>query len=353
MKRLFVILQALICFAISTQAQTQVSTFNPAVTAEGVTYALPKTMLKVRAEGIKTTFTPGEFAPYAERYLHLGNAGTKTQTRYEFTSLQVSPEGIPDTTKLYTIRLKGRTIAPLVELDERGILLSINHSEPTKAQLQQNSANIQTHNALDSRKFLTEEILTATSSAKMAELTAAEIYEIRESRNSIMRGQVESMPKDGESFRIVINQLNEQEAALLQLFTGYTDTVSIHNDYTYAVGEDVSGEVLFRFSNHFGFVDADDLSGDPIKLSAKNLHAVPLPTEAEKAKRKLDGVVYNMPGAAQVAITFNQQTLFDKELPIAQLGTTDILPAALFNKDATTQVKFDGATGAVLQCVAK
>lgn len=44
---------------------------------------------------------------------------------------------------------------------------------------------------------MTEEILIAGSTAKMAELVAKEIYNIRESKNSLTRGQADYMPKDG------------------------------------------------------------------------------------------------------------------------------------------------------------
>lgn len=45
----------------------------------------------------------------------------------------------------------------------------------------------------------------------MAELTAREIYNIRDSKNTILRGQAETMPKDGASLQLVIDQLNKQE----------------------------------------------------------------------------------------------------------------------------------------------
>ena len=47
---------------------------------------------------------------------------------------------------------------------------------------------------IDPRKFLTEEILMASSRAKMAELVAKEIYNIRESKNALLRGEADNMP---------------------------------------------------------------------------------------------------------------------------------------------------------------
>lgn len=69
---------------------------------------------------------------------------------------------------------------------------------------------------INPRDFLTEEILMAGSTAKMAELVAKEIYNIRESKNALVRGQADNMPKDGEQLKIMLANLEEQEAAMTE-----------------------------------------------------------------------------------------------------------------------------------------
>ena len=182
----------------------------------------------------------------------------------------------------------------------------------------------------------------------MAELTAQEIFDIRESKNAIRRGQVESMPKDGASLKIVLDELDQQENALMQLFVGYRDTTTMSETYSVVPEADLEQDVLFRFSAKLGFVDADDLSGEPYYISIRDQHTVPLPTEAEAKKRKINGIVYNMPSIASVRIFTNSATLYDQDLPFGQFGTIDVLSATLFGKDATTQVTFNPATGALV-----
>ena len=58
----------------------------------------------------------------------------------------------------------------------------------------------------------------AGSTAKMAELTAKEIYNIRESKNLIIRGQADAMPKDGALNEVRPDNLNKQEKALTEMF---------------------------------------------------------------------------------------------------------------------------------------
>ena len=344
--------KGLLVFAGSLVAvcmQAQVTTFHPGVTANGVTYALPRTVLQVDVNAIRTDYTPGEFARYAERYLHLQNVSTQPETRYSVQHLTLKSAGVPDSTKMYTVKLKDKTVAPLVQMTDDGILLAINHEDPVAETVTSSPQPNPTSHKLNSKAFFTEEILAATSTAKMAELTAAEIYEIRESRNTIMRGQADAMPKDGASLKIVIDRLNQQEEALMQLFVGYIDTTYVNRTFTINPEGDIQKQIVFRFSQKLGFMDADDLGGAPYYLDVKDQHSVPLPTAKEAAKRKISGIVYNLPGTAKVDLYDAERSIISQTLPIAQFGTIDQLALTLFEKKQTTKVTFHPATGGLIQ----
>ena len=69
--------------AVSAFAQTDVKSYKGGET-EGVTYYLPNTALDITVEAVEITRTPGEFAAYAGKYLHINNAITKdTRQRYD------------------------------------------------------------------------------------------------------------------------------------------------------------------------------------------------------------------------------------------------------------------------------
>ena len=329
--------------SLCAMAQTQVTEFNPGIAANGVNYMLPKTVLRVDASAVKVVYTAGEFARYADRYLHISGVVAEPATTWTITALSVSQEGVPDTSKVYTVKLKDKTVAPMVQLTPSGILVAVNtHTDIQESVLPEMRS---TNHKMDARQYLTEDILSATSTAKMAELTAQEILDIRESKNAIKRGQVESMPKDGASLKIVLDELNRQEEALTQLFIGYSDTTFTAKSFTIIPDEDMEEHVFLRFSRKLGFVDADDLAGDPYYLSVKDKHTVVLPDTKEAAKRKIEGLVYNMPSMADVTISTMQSTLYKQELPFAQFGTIDMLSPTLFNKGATTKLTFYPATG--------
>ena len=343
-KNFFAVLASLL--AICVNAQTQVTEFNPGIAANGVNYALPKTVMKVDVSAIKVVYTPGEFAKYADRYLHISGVSTEPSTAWQTTNLSVYQEGTPDTLKVFTVKLKDKTVAPMAQLTKSGVLVAVNTTTDVEERTQPETRTV--GHKLNARQYLTEDILTATSTAKMAELTAQEILDIRESKNAIKRGQVESMPKDGASLKIVLDELNAQEEALTQLFAGYADTTYIYKTYSLMPTADIDKKVLFRFSQKLGFVDADDLAGEPFYVSVKDLHTVVLPTEKDLAKRKIDGLVYNMPSMAKVTIGTMRGTLYEKELPFAQFGTIDMLSPTLFNKGVTTKLTLNPATGGIL-----
>ncbi|MBQ2297802.1 MAG: DUF4831 family protein [Bacteroidaceae bacterium] len=341
------ILITLVAFmSLGTIAQTQLTEFTPGVAANGVNYALPQTRLRIDVTAMKVVYTPGEYANYAERYLHIISAGQAASTQWSVTRLNVYQEGVPDTSKVFTVKMKDKTVAPMVQLTNSGILVAVNTT--TEVDTPGFPSTRTTNHRLDARQYLTAEILSATSVAKRAELTAQEILDIRESKNAIKRGQVESMPQDGASLKIVLDELDMQERALTQLFVGYSDTTVTYKSYTILPTEDIEKDVLFRFSRKLGFVDADDLAGDPYYLTLKDLHTVVIPDQKELLKKKIAGLVYNMPSMAKLTISTMQGNLYEQELPFAQFGTLDVLSATLFNKGANTRLTLHPATGGIL-----
>ena len=83
------------------------------------------------------------------------------------------------------------------------------------------------------------------------------------------------------------------------------------------------------------------------------MNTVPAPTPDEKPKKKLDGVVYAVPGKARVSITKGKKEYYKAELPFAQFGNKETLSRKLFDKKTTTQVIFDSTTGGILKIAAE
>ena len=342
MKRI-VLLTGVLAATMSGFAQTEVVSGVMRGKDYGVTYALPKTYIEIEAKVNKVNYTPGEFAKYADRYLRLKNVSTEPEEYYDLTGVAAKITGVPDKENVYFVKMKDRTTAPLIELTDDGLIKSINVPRSSSGQTTATPAEAAKRKALDPRDFLTEEILTANSTAKMAELVAKEIYSIRESKNALVRGQADFMPKDGEQMKLMLEALEDQEKALTEMFAGHYDIDPIPYTIRVAPKKELDKAVAFRFSKKLGIVGNNDLSGEPIYISIKDLKTVSIPEEDNK--KKVDGVAYNVPGRAMITLTKDRKILLEEEMPITQFGTVEYLAPALFNKNSTIKVIFNPATG--------
>lgn len=329
----------------------------------GVTYILPQTEIAIEAKATRQHYEPGQFSQYAERYLRLSGVKLEAETTWTLDEVKLNIVGVPDPTNIYFVEMKDRTTAPLMELTADGIVRSINLPFVGDQKAVQQQVKQQEEEILpDPRSFLTEEILVANSTAKMAELVAREIYSIRESKNALLRGEADNLPKDGAQLQIMLDNLNKQEKAMIQMFEGKVENETIHFS-TKVTPENMNNKVVFRFSKKLGFVDADDLSGEPVELSIVNKNLIPEPpVEADGktsksivsildngSKTAIEGVAYNVPGKADVKLTYQHKDIINTELSITQFGTREYLSSQLFNRNTMTKVQFDVNTGALLK----
>jgi hypothetical protein len=196
---------------------------------------------------------------------------------------------------------------------------------------------------------MNEETLAAGSTAKMAELIAQDIYEIRESRNLLVRGQADNMPKDGEQLRLMLNQLDKQDQAMTSLFIGITEKDTTEYVITIIPNKTSDQQVLFRFSQKLGLLESDDLAGEPYYYKVEDLKTVP-PVEVidpKKKNKQAPGVYVNVPGKLRSTISDAKGSIDTAEFPAGQFGNVELLSGALFNKRYTTRLWLNPLSGAV------
>lgn len=337
--------------ASSAYAQTEVLTDVTRGKDYGVVYSLPKTQIELEIKANKVNYTPGEFSKYADRYLRLTNVSAEPEVYWELNSVKVKSVGVPNSEATYFVKLKDKTVAPLMELTEEGIVKSINAPYSSSTTKKAATTTTPSKRKVNPRDFLTEEILMASSTAKMAELVAKEIYNIRESKNALLRGQADNTPSDGAQLKIMLDNLNVQEEAMTQMFSGIRDKEEKTFTIRLTPEKELSNEVAFRFSKKLGVVANNDLAGSPFYISLKDLKSVKIPQEEGNGKKKkeMEGIAYNVPGQALVTLTDGKKKLFEGELPVTQFGIIEYLAPVLFNKNSTIKVYFDPNTGGLLK----
>lgn len=344
--RKYILIPMLMVTTLSAMSQTVVTSGVMNGKKYGVTYMLPKTQIQLTIKTTKHTLIPGEFSKYARRYLNLDNVVEKDETYFTLDEASIDIIGTPDEDKLFFVELKDKTIAPLMELTNDGIIKSINYPRSENSQSGTIESAAETTPSVNAQSFYTEEMLMANSTLKRAELVAKEIFNIRESKNALIKGEAENMPKDGQQLKLMLEQLNIQEEAFTELFKGKMQTQTIIQK------EIISPEVMdnyipLRFSRKLGIIEKGNLAGEPLYLSIKNLGTIDT-TEANLNK-KTEGIAYNVPGRALVTLAYQHADIAKEELPISQFGIIEYLSPVLFNKNTTTMVQFDIRSGALLK----
>ena len=335
-------------YSLTSTAQTAVERYTPGIAAEGNIYSLPKTVVRIAVKIEKTTYTPGEFAPYAERYLRLKDVSMEPSTSYRIIGISQTAMGVSDSEKFYAIRFNPKSAAVNVAKAEDGVLLAVN-AEPRYQVLPVPFKAAPKPAAVNPRRYLNEEVLAAGSTAKMAQLTAQEIYDIRSSRSELVKGQADYMPKDGEQMKVMLSQLDQQDKALTSLFAGTTVCDTTEQVLTIVPDKEPKREVLFRFSKRFGMVEADDVSGVPYMISIFNLTQLPPVNEKEAKKKKKagGGLYYNVAGKMLSTIYCGNDVVSEEEFPAGQFGYVELLSAELFNKHYGTRLWLNPITGGI------
>lgn len=346
-------LMAAVALAGAAQTTTRLSATK--ANDYGIVYTLPLTRLDIELTGRKTVRTPGKFYKYAKKYFNIDNPVARPEATVEVTGARILTSGVPDPDERYTVTFKsGSPVYVLVGADNIPLAVNINKSiQGEKAHLPESRESGPTPLETPAgRQALTQEITQSESPAKGAELAAAQIFALRESRNDLITGNADNMPPDGASLSILLENLEAQEAALMSLFTG-TEQVSTFGTVVSYIpdAEDTGREVIARLSAD-GFVSPDNLGGVPVTLSvtATSRGEVPVDDKGRELPFPRNGLAYCIPGQAEVTVGADGRTLAERTVNLAQLGIVyGLNPNAFTDRKEPIYIVFDPATGALLE----
>jgi len=317
------------------------------VALNGSSYFLPRTALRFTLRIEKTRYKPRELSRYAERYFKKAASETE-QTTYRILNIKMAPKGVPDATKAFTAKIDDKHgISSLYKNDE-GILLAIN----TKPEQEENEPPFKPApkpRKLNPYNYITQEMAGAENKAKMASIVADEIFDIRNNRNRLIKGQEGTNPISENQFDIMMQELNTQEEALMQLFYGVSNIDTIETNIDYIPDHEVKHEVVFRFSKYYGLVRKNDLSGTPYYICIKDDHTIPAgsSTVPLTEKNKNDaGIWVNLPGKITAQLYRENELLDTYEVYAGQFGRTEPMIGDLFVRKMATKVVLDPTTGA-------
>ena len=314
----------------------------------GLVYSLPVTALEITVTAVKETCIAGPYAKYAKKYLANDNIIAESGERWTMQTVEVRPYGAVDPDSRYLMQLKPGSTT-FISVDQDGMLLSINREAESQAtrRAPETAAPVRQLTGKEYLKYVDEDFIASQSAAKQAQMLAENIMEVRDAHISLTRGTADNMPTDGRQLELMLNSLTDQEQAMTAAFTGSTFSETVSHTYTFVPEED-GDEILFRFSDFKGFCAPNDYAGAPVKISVNVTAEGSLPVDDKGQEKQIpkDGVRYCIPGAAQISISFDGQTLYNRELEFSQFGVIFGLAPNLFtDRKEPSYAIFNPVTG--------
>lgn len=319
-----------------------------------IVYTLPQTRLAVTIEAEMTLKRPGEFYKYAKKYLDIDNPITAESRTATLKSAVATTFGVPDQEERYAVQFKSGS-APYMILSQSNLPLAINTEKTfTTPEVELPEARAAEPTPLETaaaRQVVSEEMMQSQSTAKRAELAAAALFSIRQTRSDLITGQADQTPPDGKSLQLMLDNLEAQEQALMAMFVGTTSTWTDVATFNVDVEGEINRMVLARISAIDGIVDASDLSGAPVylDLTVTQRGTMPVNEKGQELPFPKNGLAYRIPGTANVKVTFDGKTYFEDDEEMAQFGVVyGLAPNSFTDRKAPIFVIFDPATGAIV-----
>jgi hypothetical protein len=314
-----------------------------------IIYSLPKKELCIELEIEKTVQQPGIYFQYSDRYLATNQVFLEEKISYQLKSIQLSTFSVADPSRMFVIQPIKKNNLNYISVNELGVIFGVNI--PTKAI---GSETPKTYKPLaDNSKIsssllpLGEEYLMAGSVAKLAEGAAKQIYRIRESRLSLLTGDLEHLPADGTSMQTMLEGLNKSEKELTELFIGKKTTTTEKHKISISIDSVMNNTVAFRLSSFKGLVDVNDLSGNPyfISVQANKLKVKPADP---KLKHDISSTINTiLPAKTVIELSDGVKTICSLNTEMPQFGILVPLSTATIGT-SNFKIYIDPQTGRLL-----
>lgn len=355
MKKRVVIILPMLMMLMALVLNAQVTQKLSATKASeyGIIYSLPTTVIDITIEVEKIVKKTGEFYQYAKKYLNTDDVITNNSESVELKSITVTPRGKANPSERYLMQFKpGNT--PYLTLNEDYLPLAINTDKmPVMPDVELPMAMSAQPTPLESdaaKHVISGEIAQSKSVAKRAELAAMQLFALRQTRQDILTGEADNMPSDGKAIELLLNNIKEQEEALLAMFVGTTQVSTSVSTMSYVPELEVTNDVIARISMSDGIVDADNLAGIPIYITTEVVEkgALPLNEKGEAKTFPNGGVAYCIPGKLAIKINYDGDCYFDNVISSSQHGVVFGLDPKMFSdKKNPAYLIFDPITGAI------
>lgn len=148
-----------------------------------------------------------------------------------------------------------------------------------------------------------------------AKIAAERIFELRTARQEIILGEYGDGVY-GAGLEAALREIERLEREYLQLFYGVRIVTTKHHRITLPVSADMPNVVIARFNSDEGLLQRDNITGDIVMVTIN-------PSEMKYPESNIKGTVaYRYANNATVSVSYAQQRLASRVLPIFEFGET-------------------------------
>ena len=349
MRKIVLLLGAALTISV---AQAQLLQPNEAA----VVYYAPKNCLVLDFEFTKEIREAGPYAKYAESLLGVKDAIQANETTYTLGKVDIYTRTLVDTTRVRKVVPEQGFPTQLLTLDSHGLLVGYNLPYAEKDRKPHTPSQTRAEVSTPQVAPLTDEQLDVADEEARAKAIAKQIYRIRESRMYLLSGEVEHAPADGRAMKLVLDELKEEETQLLSLFIGRVTTDTERKKVELMPAQEDTEQKILLFSAENGFDVQDSLHTDTIFVSLvahrqtyREVEEPVVVTKKGKSEKvvapQVSQIIYNLPGSAEINVSYRHALLGGKTLPIAQFGIDVPLSRELFTGKTLPVIRFSTRTG--------
>lgn len=360
------------------------SSGKPSSEKDGIIYSLPRNVIKIQIEVIKTDNFKGPFAEYAGKLLGLTTIINENSTSYKIGPIEMTSIAEVDPQQFYFVEIDDKvkdSRSLMITMAEEGYISGFADIGQSRKEIRDAivSGDFGNENLKPFRDLLKpvliekvdtvirrisidttiieEKVLKRSIFEKTTDQQAREvadlIYRIEDNKFSLITGYQE-VNYSKESLEFMLDQLNRMEREYLALFKGYSkESVQV---YTYYVTPESTAEgtleTICRFSKSRGISDKAGPTGESVSLVItplnQNKAIEDFVKQRDQVIKKLHGFYYRIPEKAIVTLRIGGVSVSEKQMFISQMGLITYLPAGNMSN-----VRFNAETGNVIHAVSE
>ncbi len=326
----------------------------------GFIYSLPRTVLRMDVDFVRTTKIKGPYADFAKKYLAINKVIEEENTVWKIEDINISTYEDADPEQVYKVKTGEEPVSfgNFFELSKQGLIIDL--SKPDKQEQELKYLKDVENRMVDFKDltvygnigfvkdtlyrlvfkdsaFVKVPMLKNQAQAKSLDEKAEEaadfIFEIRHQRLLFISGENNPLP-EGSSVKLALNELNRLENEYLSLFIGktYNDTVHYSFEITPTGNEVEDRTTIFRFSKEYGLFNESIVEGTPVIIEFQpggSSGMVSKLGEEKPSSVSENKLFYRIADKTNVRVSMANQPLLQERIHIYQYGKVVSLPLSV------------------------